>query len=217
MFRKIATGILAGLVALAIGAGVASYVSPAPQASADVRIEVSSTSGGGVGSGVQIAPGFVLTNNHVVCDGVDKIRVVDRNSVGYEATVLWCNRDYDLAALSFNNANGKVGVRRLDCREPTVGEAIRSVGNPAGLEFVTMRGRVAAPAQALPPKWQSVLLVDMTMISGMSGGAAYGADGRVVGINAGVLPSGNSPGLPGQGGLSLIIPASIVCMLTGRA
>ncbi len=229
MKRQIA-GLVGFAAMVAAAAAYAAYEdrAPAPAPTADVRIELDGPTARWVGSGVHLAPGYILTNNHVACSAETPIvKVRGRDSELMTATVLWCNKAYDLAAIAVDKdvKVGKttrpitelIGVAELDCREAAVGETFSAVGNPAGLEFVTMAGRVAGKAREIPGMWKSVLLVDMTMISGMSGGPVYGEDGRVIGINVGTLSASDVTKAPGQGGLSMVIPASVACALMGRA
>lgn len=184
------------------------------KAGADVRIEVvKMTPEGeqaGVGSGVYIGNGVIITAAHVL-DGSSSFKI--RSDVGdvQGGEVLWANTDYDIAAVRPAKP-GRLATAHLNCREAVVGERIAAAGNPGGVEFVTMRGYVSGGARQAGPKWRSVFVTDLTTIGGMSGGATYSADGDVIGITVGTMGFG-AP----SGGLGFAVPSATVCMLLGRA
>jgi serine protease Do len=173
--------------------------------SADVRVELAD----GLGSGVYIGNGIIITAAHVVY-GAREVKL--RSDVGDVQTgeVLWVNTAYDIAAIRPASAK-RFAEARLECRSPEVGEAITAVGNPVGVEFIAMRGYVSGGEREVTGFWRTVFAMDATTMQGMSGGPVYDADGDVVGITVGVV--GTSPG----GGLGLAVPASVVCGLIGRA
>ena len=175
------------------------------QAGAAVRIE----NGGGVGSGVYIGNGVIITAAHVV-DGTKQVKIKSDHGDIQSADVLWANKEYDIAALRPNNAR-RFKAAQLSCRTPSVGEEISAWGNPAGVEFVTMHGYVSGDERPAGDKWKSVFLTDMTTIGGMSGGPTYDSSRRVVGITVGTLGFG-AP----AGGLGFAVPGSVVCGLLGR-
>lgn len=178
-------------------------------ASAGVRIETKQAAGTGIGSGVYIGNGIVLTNAHVV-DGASALTI--KSDVGdiQPAEVLWVNAEYDVAAVRPANPR-RFQAANLDCREPVVDENIRAVGNPAGIEFITMRGYVSGKVREMG-HWKAAFVTDMTTVGGMSGGPIYDADGDVIGLTAGVY-STSGP----DGGMGFAVPASALCMLLGRA
>lgn len=202
--------------ALAATTALASCTSPQvidasdKRAGADVKIEVIAPTGNGVGSGVYIGNGMILTAAHVL-GGATTVKV--KSDVGdvQQADVLWVNLAYDIAAIAPTNP-GRFRAANLACREAGVGERIAAAGNPAGIEFVTMHGFVSGASRELAPKWKSAFLTDMTTIGGMSGGGIYDEAGRVVGITVGTLGF-NVP----SGGLGFAVPGSTVCKLLGRA
>jgi S1-C subfamily serine protease len=183
-------------------------------ASADVRFEVvkqlKDGPQAGVGSGVYIGNGIIITAAHNLTDAVSfKIRS-DAGDI-QSGEVLWVNTDYDIAAVRPANA-GRFKAAQLSCREPLLGEEISAVGNPVGIEFVTMRGYVSGGERAAAPQWKSVFITDLTTIGGMSGGATYSRAGELIGITVGTLGF-NAP----AGGLGFAVPGSTVCRLLGRA
>jgi len=204
--------ILAASVALALAgcAGANRPIDTGSTAGSGVRIETTVAGGGGIGSGVYIGNGVIITNAHVV-DGALTIKI--KSDVGdvQDAEVLWVNAAYDIAAVRPDNPR-RFAAARLSCREPAVDELITANGNPAGVEFITMRGYVSGKVREMAPKWKAAFITDMTTIGGMSGGPVYAADGDVIGITAGVMAYGGP-----SGGMGFAVPASAVCGLLGRA
>lgn len=175
----------------------------------------------GLGSGVHIGNGNIVTAAHVVGDAkTAKVKTID--GAESDATILWVNKDFDIALI---HTDGQMaGSSKLDCREPQLGETLQAAGNPLGLEFISAFGRVAGKARSSGP-WKSVVVTDMTTVQGQSGGPVFADDGRIVGINVGVavapLKSGKSPTgeqlySPSMTGFGFIVPALAVCNLLAR-
>jgi S1-C subfamily serine protease len=203
--------LLAALLAASALAGCSSKIDPMvtssyKASSANIRIDVAS---GGVGSGVYIGNGVVLTAAHVV-GGFANVKLKDDAGEVQDGTVLWRNTTYDIAVVRPTNSS-KFRAADLSCRSPAVGEHITAWGNPAGLDAVTMQGYVSGAERELGDKWKSAFLTDLTTIGGMSGGPTYDEYGYVVGITVGTM-SFNGP----AGGLGFAVPGSVVCELLGR-
>lgn len=190
--------------------GAYGPVESAKIAGSSVRIELPT----GLGSGVYIGNGMVITAAHVVGD-MPIAQVISDDGVVQTGTVLWVNRAYDIAAVQIED--GKNAASPLACRAPIVGEALDAEGNPVGIKFITMHGYVAGAARELAPKWKSAFVADLTVISGMSGGGVYDQFGEVIGITVGAMDPHGAPDAPAAGGLGFIVPSSVVCQLLGRA
>lgn len=206
-WAAISAAILIAVVALVYGLSATAHTPKHKRkdiAGPGVRIETAT----GLGSGVYIGNGIIVTAAHVV-DGVTGVKIKSGLGDVQDGEVLWRHPEYDIAIVRpakekrFTSAN-------LECRTPDVGEDVSAYGNPAGLENVEMRGRVSGEVRKVG-HWLETYLVDMTVIGGMSGGPVYDADGDVVGITVGTLGFGRP-----TGGLGLIVPASTVCGLLGR-
>lgn len=196
-----------------------TIVQAAPTTSEDSAVKISVADG--FGSGVHIGGGNILTAAHVVGDQ-KTVKIKTLAGTEGEATVLWVNKDYDVALI---HTDGNVsGSSELDCREPRFGEQLQAIGNPLGMEFIASFGRVAGKARATGP-WKSVVVTDMTTVMGQSGGGVFANDGRIVGINVGVtlapLKSGKDAAggtvyTPTMTGFGFVVPASVVCDLLAR-
>ncbi|WP_065091518.1 S1C family serine protease [Rhizobium leucaenae] len=198
-----------------------TYVTTPAQTAAPRTISEASvvkvTEKDGHGSGVNIGNGYVITAGHVA-DGNAKAKLKTSDGREMDADVLWVNKEYDIALL---RAVGLPTVgSSLDCRTAKAGEEIQAAGNPMDLEFVSSFGRIAGDVRELGP-WRQVLITDITIVMGQSGGPVFEADGRVVGITVGVasatLPGGIIGATPSLTGFGMVVPSSTVCMLMGRA
>lgn len=167
----------------------------------------------GHGSGVHIGDGYILTAAHVVNAEASVDLLADDGSK-QKAEVLWVNKAYDIALLKASKPR-KLGVSELSCRTANPGEAIVAKGNPGSIEFVSTWGRVAGTVRTVGP-WRAVLVTNIAVIPGQSGGPVYDRRGYVVGITVGVMvaPIGFSGSLVGVG---YAVPGSAVCSLMARA
>lgn len=166
----------------------------------------------GHGSGVHIGGGYIVTAAHVL-GGDTTYKVLDKSGSQWAAEILWKNTTYDIGLIRIANAN--LPVPSLDCVTRNIGERLVSRGNPFEVEFIETRGIIASKIQNMG-KWKEAQIADISIAPGMSGGPVYGDDGRIVGINVGIrtLSFGFSASLTGLG---VIVPASTVCKLMGRA
>jgi len=202
MQRLLAATIL-GVFAVGCAANVDNTKTGSVSAGPSVRIEVAN----GLGSGVAIGNGLVLTAAHVVTTQADVKVVLDTGST-IDGHVLWVNTEYDLALVRI--AKGRVQAAHLDCRAPKVGEAVSADGNPMGLKFVRIDGTVASAAYEYGPKWKSAYVINMHTIGGMSGGALFDGRGEVIGTVVGTLAKPDE-----QEGV-FGVPSTVACAMMGR-
>jgi S1-C subfamily serine protease len=166
----------------------------------------------GLGSGVSIGNGFIVTAAHVVGDATG-VKIKERDGKETTADVLWASKTYDIALL---RSDAYIPAATLSCRTAHVGDTITAVGNPLGLEFISTFGKIAGEPREMLPAWKSAFVTDITVIMGNSGGPVFDENGDLVGIAVGVL------GVPGANdsksyiGLSMVVPSSVVCALLGR-
>ena len=138
------------------------------------------------GSGVVIAPGHVITNRHVIEDGVS-FRVV-HNDNKWPAKLIKVDPDHDLAELSVAGLDAPV-VTVLDSSKLAVGEVVYAIGAPEGLELTISEGLISG----LRDFDKSLVIQTSAAISpGSSGGGLFDAQGRLVGITTFYLKEGQS-------------------------
>lgn len=184
-----------------------TYTPRAPLANSTLKVMID----GGVGSAVHVGRGYAVTAAHVVGDATS---VTIKTSTGAEqpAEVLWRNKDYDLALLRVEPKD--IAASPLSCTDPTVGQQIRGLGNPLGLEFVHTWGRVASGVEPRD-MFRSIYFANMAIAGGYSGGPVFDERGRVVGIMVAVrtAPMGFGTSLSG---IAYVVPGSAVCSLLAR-
>jgi len=171
----------------------------------------------GLGSGTSIGNGNILTAAHVVgAESAAKIVLDDGKTV--EGRVVWTSKTYDVALI---HVDGKFNAKRayIDCRNPRIGEAVHEDGNPAGMKFIHMSGRVSGNVQEYGPQWKSAYTVDMSVISGMSGGGLLNDAGELVGVVVGAMDpyEGKNDAHMAVGTIGFVVPSSAVCLLMGRS
>ena len=136
----------------------------------------------GSGSGILWRPGVVVTNAHVV--GARSVVVQTADGLTSEAEVAEANERQDLAVLRVSTgerptaAIGSVATLR-------VGAVVLAVGHPFGLTGAVTTGVVHALAERRHRV--ALILADLRLLPGNSGGPLGDALGRVVGVNAMVL------------------------------
>lgn len=198
-----------GALAMVLSAAWLMYAWPSSpaaieQPSAVVRIQLEN----GHGSGVHIGRGLFLTAAHVVDLPVFELKLSD-GSV-YPGELLWASKEYDVALVQVVVVDIDVtpAAAVLACAPLQVGEAIHAIGNPFDLGITTTHGRVAG-LDGGKSLWKEVVVADMTVGAGMSGGPVFGAFNALRGIVVGAFGQLSS--------LSFIVPSSTICKLMARA
>lgn len=199
------------IVAMFVVACTRDIISHQSSAGSSVRIELPN----GLGSGVYIGNGMIITAAHVVGDSPTVKLISDIGDV-QDGEVLWVNKTYDIAAIRPSNPKRFLAAN-LACRDAVIGESLMAEGNPMGLRFLSFKGSVSGTAQPFLPNWKSAYVIDVTISSGMSGGASYDEFGEVIGINVGVADPHGTQGQPASGGMGFAVPSMDVCHLLGRA
>ncbi len=163
------------------------------------------------GSGFIVDGGYIVTNEHVVCDGPDNVAVsfepsIDRKSYAVEKLIV-C-REYDLAVYRFKGLMRekieKTNHLKIRAGEVSFGEQLYTIGAPMGLGLSICHGIASNPHcvtnyRGLPYVVQS----DMSINSGNSGGGLLDMNNMVTGVTTYTLKGG-------EGGLSLCVPAKCV-------
>jgi tetratricopeptide (TPR) repeat protein len=140
----------------------------------------------GFGSGVVVAPSRVITNRHVIENGVSF--EVERGANKWPATLVQLDPDHDLAELSVVGLSAPP-VEMRESSTLTVGERVYAIGAPEGLELTISEGLVSG----LRDFDNARLIQTSAAISpGSSGGGLFDAEGRLVGITTFYLKEGQS-------------------------
>ena len=150
-----------------------------------VSIQALGDEGGFEGTGVVMtADGYVVTNYHII-DGCSQAAVVLADGIRYEAKLVGCDAESDLAVLKVT-ARGLVPAEFGDSDLLQVGESVVAIGNPLGSQFFgTMtEGIVSAINRDVTVEGYDMSLIQTTaaLNPGNSGGALINSFGQVVGI-----------------------------------
>jgi hypothetical protein len=139
----------------------------------------------GLGSGVMLPSGDVITNYHVVKAGVRY--TVGRGKQGVPATLEAGDPDKDLCLLTAPGLVAKP-ARLGRAARLKVGEPVYAVGAPQGLELSLSEGIVSQLRGGPPPLIQTTVAIS----GGSSGGGLFNAEGELVGITTFYLKDSQS-------------------------
>jgi serine protease Do len=156
------------------------------------------------GSGFVISgDGYIVTNDHVVKDST-KVTVVFDNGDEKTATVVGVDERTDLAVIKVDGTN--LPFVQLSDKESRVGDWVVAVGNPFGLGGTVTVGVISARGRDIGgSSYGDFLQIDAAVNSGNSGGPAFNAEGKVIGVNTAIFsPNG------GNVGIAFAIPAATV-------
>jgi len=138
------------------------------------------------GSGIVIAPGRVVTNRHVIEDGVSYR--AEHGSKKWPATLVRVDPDHDLAELSVAGLDAPA-VHVRDSSTLAVGEKVYAIGAPEGLELTISEGLISGLRDFNKDR---VIQTSAAISPGSSGGGLFDAEGRLVGITTFYLKEGQS-------------------------
>jgi serine protease Do len=148
------------------------------------------------GSGFFISSdGYAVTNSHVVGDS-DQVDVQTDDEKTYKARVVGTDTKTDLALLKIDGRNDFPYVAFADA-VPQVGDWVLAVGNPYGLGGTVTAGIISARGRDIGSSpYDDFIQIDAPVNKGNSGGPAFNASGRVVGVTTAIYsPSGGSVGI----------------------
>jgi serine protease Do len=162
--------------------------------------------GWGVGSGVVISSGRVLTNAHNLRHDEVSVRFADGRSE--RGRVAGSDSDLDIAVVEVDTGDVEPVDWPLDAPAPEIGRAVFALANPGGRGLRVTPGFVSATDRSFRgPRGRRIAgAIEHTapLPRGSSGGPLLDTDGRLLGINTVRI----------DGGLILAIPADAA--LRGR-
>ncbi|MFT3659894.1 MAG: trypsin-like peptidase domain-containing protein [Gordonia sp. (in: high G+C Gram-positive bacteria)] len=182
-----------------------------------IAVQVGDQSGSG--SGVVISSdGLIITNNHVVSAGGD--RVADQVLISFNdgsrvrAKVIGSDKMSDIAVLRAEKKGlTPISVGKSD--NLSVGQDVIAIGSPLGLEGTVTTGIISslnrpvstAGADGSIESVIDAIQTDAAINPGNSGGALVNATGALIGINTAIATLGGSSGqASGSIGLGFSIP-----------
>jgi serine protease Do len=149
-----------------------------------------------LGSGVVIAPGVVVTNDHVI-SGASRIWVATSDGRELEAKLEGADADNDLAVLSVDPKALKAAALGTTA-DLMIGETVIAIGNPFGLSNTVTTGIVSAVHRTVQGEsgrnYSDFLQTDAAINPGNSGGALVNILGELIGINTAIVGGANTIG-----------------------
>ncbi len=167
---------------------------------------------GGLGSGfiVDLAKGYVITNNHVVA-GADEIQLKLANGKSYEGKVVGRDANTDVAVVQIKDLDfPKEGLGALalgNSDQVTVGDFVVALGAPFGLEASLSFGVVSAVGRGNLDiaKFGNFIQTDAAINPGNSGGPLLGMNGQVIAMNTAIYSRSGA-----YNGIGFAVPANLV-------
>jgi serine protease Do len=155
--------------------------------------------GWGVGSGVVIGPGRVLTNAHNLRH--DEVTVTFADGRQERGSVAGSDPDLDVAVVNVDTGDVEPVAWTAESHDPAIGRAVVALGNPGGRGLRATPGFISSIARSFRgPRGRRISgAIEHTapLPRGSSGGPLLDASGQLLGINS----------IRVDGGLILAIPA----------
>ena len=140
--------------------------------------------------------GWILTNRHVVAEGVSNVEVRFKETQYFEAEKIYLDPNLDLALVKVARESipDTAIEAPLGCyEEASIGNAVVIFGHPSGLNFTGTRGIVSGTIYTYRNEW---IQTDAPLNGGNSGGPLINIEsGRVIGVNAAKHNSRDTEGL----------------------
>ena len=173
--------------------------------------------------------GHILTNFHVVgaalkpgatelAEGASVEVVFSKQQTGIPARVVGATALYDLALLELTGEPPEQ-VRKVapiefaDSDAIKVGQKTIAIGNPFGFASTITTGIVSGVGRSLPGVGQveiPLVQTDAAINPGNSGGPLLDSHGRLIGVNAAIIPGGGGlGGMRGFLGLGFAVPSNL--------
>ncbi|GAA0382594.1 S1C family serine protease [Bacillus horti] len=145
------------------------------------------------GSGVIIHPkGHILTCHHVV-DGMNMIRIkLGSEQQLYQGKVVLEYPEKDIAIVEIQAKERFKEVKFGSSKKATVGENVFAIGNPFGFDYTLTTGIISGKNRQISTEeheYNFVLQTNTALNPGNSGGPLFNSKGRVIGINAVIIPN----------------------------
>jgi len=176
-----------------------------------VELDVTTTTGEQIGSGVIIdSKGDIVTNYHIV-NGEDSITVVLYNGNKVQAQLVGTNTSYDLAVVHIQPFANMTVAQIGDSSKLVVGQEVLAIGNPLGITETATKGIVSALNRSVTESTgatiSNAIQTDAAVNPGNSGGALINLQGQLIGIPT--LTAVNTESNTAANGVSFAIPSNL--------
>ncbi len=182
-----------------------------------VEVNVTTSGGAAIGSGVIVdRRGYIVTNNHVVA-GAQNINVTLFDGTRLTAQLTGTDPADDLAVLKVNPPSAGLTVATLgDSSKLQVGQDVLAIGNPLGITQTVTNGIISALGRSVSEGQGGATLpnaiqTDAPINPGNSGGALVDMQGNLIGIPTltAIDPEFNTP----ANGVGFAIPSNRVAFI----
>jgi S1-C subfamily serine protease len=164
------------------------------------------------GSGMIINPhGYILTCEHVVRDlETINVKIGVENKL-FQAKLIKAVPNHDIAVIKITPQKQQPYVRFSSTKASKIGEKVWAIGNPFGFEQTLTVGVLSGRNRMIETQrneYSQLLQTDAALNPGNSGGPLFNTKGKVIGMNAIILPNQQSMGfaIPTETILPLIRP-----------
>src|SRR5437660_659717 len=177
-----------------------------------VELDVTTTQGEQIGSGVIIdTKGDIVTNYHIV-NGEESITTVLYNGNKVQAQLVGTNTADDLAVVRIQPFANMTVAQIGDSSRLVVGQEVLAIGNPLGITETATKGIVSALNKSVTESTgttiSNAIQTDAAMNPGNSGGALINLQGQLIGIPT--LTAVNTESNTAANGVSFAIPSNLV-------
>ncbi|MBI3409359.1 MAG: trypsin-like peptidase domain-containing protein [Planctomycetes bacterium] len=166
----------------------------------------------GVGTGILVKPGYVLTNHHVV-KSAQRLRLTfaSGRSIGLDPETVSSDDVTDLAVVRIpdpppdklkDDLNFSTEFADSD-KDVQVGDFALAIGSPLGLRQTVTQGVISAKGRLLTKLLVELLQTDAAINPGNSGGPLFDQYGRIMGINVAIATDNG-----GNQGIGFAIPSN---------
>jgi serine protease Do len=160
----------------------------------------------GLGSGVIVGEGLVVTNNHVI-DHADEIKIATPDHRQFDAELVGADPKTDLALLRIKgDTKGLKPIALGDSSRLRLGDVVLAIGNPFGVGQTVTMGIVSAKNRSDLgiEDYEDFIQTDAAINPGNSGGALVDMEGNLIGINTAILSRSG-----GNVGIGFAIPSNM--------
>lgn len=177
-----------------------------------VELDVTTSQGEQIGSGVIInSNGDIITNNHVV-NGEQTITVVLSNGNKEQGQLVGSSAANDLAVVHIQPYAHMVVAQIGNSSSLTVGQEVLAVGNPLGITETATNGIISALNRSVTESTgvtiSNTIQTDAPINPGNSGGALVNLQGQLIGIPT--LAAVDTQTNTVANGVGFAIPSSLV-------
>lgn len=192
-----------------------------------VAIQVTSDTGGALGSGfVYDGDGHIITNYHVI-EGAKTVEVDFMSGFKTYGTVIGSDTDSDLAIVKVDAPAEELHPLPLgDSSTLKVGQTVIAIGNPFGLNGTMTEGIVSALGRTLDSAHETpdsggggtsfftagdIIQTDAAINPGNSGGPLFNLNGEIIGVNRAIRTTNfTDTGEPVNSGIGFAISINVV-------